>query len=447
LSGIEQWVSVSKRRVCTIQYSVLWDQQVRKERFSSPAFTARQQAYGRRFNVESIYTPQMVVDGRSEFVGSDAMKEYPYWWDTVPPADAKASESELPLQRIDVAVIGAGYTGLAAARQLARAGAVVAVIERERVGWGASSRNAGQVVTGLKLDPRTLVTRYGQRRAALLFDAAREAIDRLDAVIAEHSIDCEYERVGHLQAAWKPSHFTAFRDEQALLARVFQHRVELIPRREQRTELGSDAYYGVLVDERSGALNPAQYVDGLAAAARRAGARFIMGTAVQRLQRESRSWIVSTTKGAVRCDDVLVATNGYTDGAAPALQRRLVPIGSYIIVTEPLLAAEATAILPRRRVAFDSKHFLYYFRLTRDRRLLFGGRAEFSQPSDDSTRRAATVLRRGLAHVFPDLAGKRIDYAWGGTVAFTRDQLPHAGTLDDLSFAGGYCGHGIAMAT
>jgi glycine/D-amino acid oxidase-like deaminating enzyme len=146
--------------------------------------------------------------------------------------------------------------------------------------------------------------------------------------------------------------------------------------------------------------------------------------------------------------DVLFATNGYTDRALPALQRRFVPIGSYVITTEPLEEALASALLPRRRMAFDSRHFLHYFRLTGDRRLLFGGRAEFSQPAPDTTRRAADILRIGMVSVFPELANTRIDFAWGGRVAFTRDQMPHAGLLDDGAYyAGGYCGHGIAMAT
>ncbi len=168
------------------------------------------------------------------------------------------------------------------------------------------------------------------------------------------------------------------------------------------------------------------------------------------MTRQSNRWRVSTTGDAREIDarDVLFATNGYTDGAAPALQRRFVPIGSYIIATEPLSAGQATALLPRRRVAFDSKNFLYYFRVTADRRLLFGGRAEFAR-APTRTRRAAppAILRTGMTAIFPELASVRIDYAWGGNVAFTRDQMPRAGTLDGLFYAGGYCGHGVAMAT
>jgi glycine/D-amino acid oxidase-like deaminating enzyme len=390
------------------------------------------------------------------------VKEYPYWWDTMPALRAGTQNSELRTQnlelktehsvpsRVDVAIVGGGYTGLAAARYLARAGASVVVLERDRVGSGASSRNGGQVLTGMKLDPATLVARFDEPRARQLFEISLDAIASLETLIAEEAIACDYERTGHLQAAWKPSHFRAFRDEQALLSRVFGHRVELVSRADQRSELGSDVYHGLSIDERSAALHPAKYVAGLAGAARRAGAAVAEHTAVTRVARAPGSenrWTIATARGDVEARDVLIATNGYTDGSSPSMQRRLVPIGSYIIATAPLPAADAAALLPKRRVAFDSKHFLFYWRVTGDRRLLFGGRAEFTRPTPESTRRAASILRDGLAHVFPQLAAIGIDYAWGGNVAFTRDQLPHTGKLDDVYYAGGYSGHGIAMAT
>jgi len=377
--------------------------------------------------------------------------EQPYWWATVEDGrqtfDVRSEKGEVPAGA-DVVIVGAGYTGLSAARYLARAGASVVVLDRERIGWGASSRNGGQVLTGLKLDPSTLVQRVGERRARDYFDTALAAIARLEAIIREDAIACDYTRCGHVQAAWKPSHFEHFRAEQALLARVFDHRVHLLPRGEQRAEIGTDAYHGVMVDESSGAINPAQYVRGLASTACRAGATIVEGVAATRLHRRGGQHIdVLTPRGRIDAREVLVATNGYTYAVFPALQRRFIPIGSYIIATEPLTAEQAHAVLPKRRMAFDSKHFLFYFRVTADRRLLFGGRAEFGQPDQDATRRAATTLRAGMTRIFPELAGVRVDYAWSGAVAFTRDQMPHAGVLDGIHYAGGYCGHGIAMAT
>jgi glycine/D-amino acid oxidase-like deaminating enzyme len=373
------------------------------------------------------------------------LNDYPYWWAAAP---AGAASPHASVDRpFDVAIIGAGYTGLSAARHLASTGATVVVLERQRVGWGASSRNGGQVITGMRLDPAALVARYGEAAARRLFEISLESIARLESLLTRESIDCEYEASGHVQAACKPSHFAALRQEQALLARVFHHDVDLVSRADQRREVGSDGYHGLLVDERSRALNPRRYVEGLAAAARRAGATIVEGADVLRVTRNGRRWTIATTDVPVDVADVLVATNGYTDAASPALQRRFVPVGSYLIATGPLGRSLAGELLPRRRMAFDSNHFLHYFRLTRDDRLLFGGRAEFSQATPETTRRAAATLRRDMVRVFPALEGAPIEFAWSGNVAFTRDQMPHAGCLDGAYYAGGYCGHGIAMAT
>ena len=228
---------------------------------------------------------------------------------------------------------------------------------------------------------------------------------------------------------------------------MFGHQVTLVSRADQATELGTHRYHGLLIDERSAALNPAKYVSGLLRAARRSGAMVAEHAGVLRLTRAAGRWIVETTCGEVRASDVFIATNGYTTGVTPALQRRLVPIGSYIVATQPLPPATAARLIPKRRMVFDSKNFLYYFRLTSDDRLMFGGRAEFTQPTPDTSRRAAAILQRGLASVFPELTATPIEYAWGGNVAFTRDQMPHAGRLEGAYYAGGYSGHGIAMAT
>jgi len=374
--------------------------------------------------------------------------ESPYWLDTLSKSDVDSLKSEagsIP-SGADVAVVGGGYTGLAAARRLARHGASVVVLDRGDLGSGASSRSGGQVLTGLKLDATTLMARFGERRARELFEIGARAIADLEATIADESIDCDYERTGHIAAAAKPSHFAALREEQALLARVFDHEVELVGRERQRSELGSDAYFGLSIDTASRAINPAKYVAGLASAARRAGARLAPHTRVTGLARSNR-WRLATNRGDVTATDVLIATDGYTGALTPALRRRIIPIGSYVVATEPLSARDASDLLPARRVAFDTKHFLFYFRLTADNRLLFGGRAEFGAVTAESTRRAASLLRAGIRTIFPQLAETPIAYAWSGNVAFTRDQMPRAGTIGGLFFAAGYCGHGIAMAT
>jgi glycine/D-amino acid oxidase-like deaminating enzyme len=330
---------------------------------------------------------------------------------------------------------------------MAARGAIVTVLERDRVGAGASSRNAGQVLTGVKLDAATLVKRYGAARARQLFDASLDSIAQLERLVTEDRIDCEFTRCGHLQAACKPSHFEAMRDEQRVLATTFGHRVELIGKDAQSSEIGTTRYFGVLVDPASASVNPAKYVAGLAQAARRAGARIDVHTSVLRLDRNTPGWLIETNRGTTKARDVVLATDAYVSSLTPGLQRRIVPVGSYVIATEPLAADTIGRLLPRGRMAFDSKHFLYYFRMTADRRLLFGGRAEFGTPSVEKTRRAAEILRTGMVDVFPELRPARIDYAWSGLVGMTRDQLPHAGRLGGLFYACGYSGHGIAMAT
>lgn len=348
---------------------------------------------------------------------------------------------------MDVAVVGAGYTGLAAARHLARAGAKVVVLEQAKIGHGASSRNAGQILTGLKLDAGGLIAQYGRTRARRLFDASAKAIDALEDLIRAEQIACDYERTGHVQAASKPGHFEAFKSEQELLAREFDHPVRLVERSAQHAELGTDCYHGLMVDERSAGLNPAKYVAGLAESAERAGVEFREQTAVVSINRLPGGFELTTGHGALQADNVVVATNGYTERLVPWLARRVVPIGSFVVVTRPLEAEQATRILPRRRMAFDSKHLLHYFRLTADNRLLFGGRAQFAPSTSQTTIESANILRDAMKKIFPDARGLDVEYAWSGNVAFTRDQCPHLGCDNGMAYAVGYCGHGVAMAT
>jgi glycine/D-amino acid oxidase-like deaminating enzyme len=374
----------------------------------------------------------------------EGLRESPYWWATGTPPAGPAPP--LP-DKVDVAVIGGGYTGLSAARRLSKAGASVVVLEKEVIGWGASSRNGGQVLTGLKVGPRSLLRRFGRQRAQELFGASLRAIECLENLIAEEGIECGYERCGHLEAAFKPRHFERFHRDQEMLEREFGHTVRLVGKGEQGSELGSDFYHGLMLDERSGALNPARYVWGLGAAAARAGAALRERTPVLEVRRAGARFRVVTSAGVVDARDVLVATNGYTDGALPAFERRVVPVGSFTIATEPLSPSRVLEILPRRRVAFDSKNFLYYFRVSPDNCLLFGGRAQWTPSTPQSTRRSATILREAMLRVFPSLKGVAVKWAWSGNVCFTRDLLPRAGRLDGVHHALGYGGHGVAMAT
>jgi len=217
------------------------------------------------------------------------------------------------------------------------------------------------------------------------------------------------------------------------------------------SEIGSRIYFGGLVDEGSGGLNPARFVAGLANGARNAGALICEQAQVEGIERAAKDgtagFRVSTARGSVWAREVFVATSGYTGAATPELRRRVVPIGSYIIATAPLPEALAAELVPRGRMIFDSVHFLHYFRLTPDKRMLFGGRAAFFPETQNTIRQSAEILRRDMVRVYPQLAQTPVEYAWGGTLDFTFDMLPHAGTMEGVRFAMGYAGHGVAMAT
>jgi glycine/D-amino acid oxidase-like deaminating enzyme len=372
------------------------------------------------------------------------LKQRPFWWDTV---STPAAEPVRPPPCVDVAVIGGGITGLSAARALARRGVTVAVLEARTIGWGASSRNGGMVLTGLKLGASTLVARYERDLARQLFSASLAAVDSVEQLVKLEGIDCNFKRCGHLALASKPAHYERFTSAAQALSREFAHEVRLVPRAELRDEIGSDLYHGALLDPASAGINPAQYVAGLARAAHAAGATLHEMAPVQSLTRHGLRWRVTTAGGQVDAADVLVATSGYSGGVTPALRRRIVPIGSYVIVTEPLPQALALELSPRARMMYDSRHFLHYFRLTPDRRVLFGGRARFVPETESTVLASAAVLRRDMLDVYPQLRDVQVEYAWGGTLDFAFDTMPHTGRVDGYHYALGYAGHGVALAT
>jgi glycine/D-amino acid oxidase-like deaminating enzyme len=377
-----------------------------------------------------------------------ALQEHNYWLTT---ADFPKIET-LPLpDRVDVAVIGAGFTGLSAARTLAQRGAKVAVFESETVGWGASSRNGGMVLTGMKLGVNQLISMYGRDLTRRMYASSLATVDCVEQLVREEAIDCDFSRCGHLEVACKQKHFDDYARQVEVIGREFNHQLRVVQRNELSAEIGSNIYYGGMVDEVSAGLNPARYVAGLGRAATKAGAEILEHTRVEGMQRESRQgesgWKITTSRGPLRAREVFVATSGYTSKATPALQKKLIPIGSFIITTEVLPEKLAQELSPRNRMIYDSKNYLYYYRLTPDRRMLFGGRAAFFPETDQTIRRSAEILRRGMIDVYPQLRDAKIDYVWGGTLDFAFDIMPHAGQLDGMYYAVGYAGHGVAMAT
>jgi glycine/D-amino acid oxidase-like deaminating enzyme len=352
---------------------------------------------------------------------------------------------------VDVAVIGAGYTGLSAARTLAKRGAKVAVLESESIGWGASSRNGGMVLSGMKLGVNKLISMYGRELTKRMYAASLATIDCVEQIVLEEGIECDFARCGHLEVAYKQKHFDDYARQVEVIAREFSHQLRVVQQQDLGAEIGSDIYYGGMVDEVSAGLNPARYVAGLGRAAIKAGAEVFERTRVEKIERESQNseagWKIVTSRGPLWAREVFVGTSGYTGCATPALRKKIIPIGSFIIATEVLPEKLAHELSPRNRMIYDSKNYLYYYRLTPDRRMLFGGRAAFFPENDRTIRRSAEILRRGMIDVYPQLRDAKVDYVWGGTLDFAFDIMPHAGQIDGMYYAVGYAGHGVAMAT
>jgi glycine/D-amino acid oxidase-like deaminating enzyme len=377
--------------------------------------------------------------------GSALNRDYerrPYWHATMPDVPARR-DRPFP-DTADVVVIGGGYTGINAARVLARAGAAVTLLEAEQLGFGGSTRNGGIVHPGYKWGPAELVHRYGDETGRALFGETVAGYELVKRLIADEKIDCEFREHGYLDLAWAPSHAEELKASVATL-RTFGIEAEYVPKERLHEEIGSSYYHGGLVFPPSGLLHPGKYFAGLVDAADRAGADLHEGVRARTIRRQGDGrLVVETDRGAILTKDVVIGTNGYTDGVAPSLRRRIIPIGSYIIATEPLPEELARSLSPRGRAFFDTKNFLYYWHLSEDRRMIFGGRTSFLPTNVD---RSAAILHKGLIAVHPQLAGYRIDYAWGGNVGFTYDRMPHVGRQDGITYAVGCCGTGVALMT
>jgi len=347
---------------------------------------------------------------------------------------------------MDFAIIGGGFTGLSAARTLAKAGAKVVVIEAETIGWGASSRNGGMVLTGLKVGMKTIMKKYGRELAKNLFQYSVDSVTTVEKLVREENINCGFARYGHLYTATKPRHFEGLKDEVDFMAREFNHKVRLLKPDEMKTEIGSDIYHGALVDEVSGGLNPAQYVTGLAEATERAGATLCAKARVTKIERGQNRFVVETKRGTVYAKSVLVATSGYTSSVTRNLQKKIIPIGSFIIATERLPDDLAKELSPNNRMIFDSMHYLNYFRLW-DNRMIFGGRAAFFPENNRTIARSGEILRQQMIRIYPQLTNTKIEYVWGGTLDFAFDMMTHVGKLDGMYYSLGYAGHGVAMGT
>jgi glycine/D-amino acid oxidase-like deaminating enzyme len=374
------------------------------------------------------------------------MKFTPYWLDTAPQGPDR-SRTEIG-GHVDVAVVGAGLTGLSAALHLARKGAKVEVFERETVAWGASGRNGGMATTGLSIGFRDAIARYGFSSASAYFLAYNDAIDTLEKLVGDEGIDCHFARTGKMSLAAKPGHLDGLRKTHEVLEERLGYETHLVPKSELRSEIGSDFYHGAMVDPKGAGLHVGKFTKGLAESAARMGAVIHEKAPVEQIRRlGGTKHELVTPRGTVRADQVLVATSGYTGRPFRWQQVRIAPVGSFIIVTEPLGKEVCDQLMPTRRMASDTKNLLYYFRITPDNRLLFGGRARFAMSNPQSDEKSGRILHKAMTSVFPQLANTRVDYCWGGLVDMSMDRMVHAGEKDGLFYSLGYSGHGVQMAT
>ncbi len=368
------------------------------------------------------------------------------FWQATAPAFTGATPNPLPATA-EVVVIGGGFTGMSAALNLARQGIDVVLLDAGEVMSQASARNGGHCNTGVAQNFTALVASVGIEQASRYYRAYASAVSYVNDLVERERIDCDFRYCGKLKLASKAAHFPALQATWDLMRRTVDPDIMLIGPDEIRQEIDSDAFHGGLVQQYGGQMHMGKFGIGLAQTAARYGAKIYPHHAVTALTRiAGHRYRVHTTQGEVTGEKVLLATGCSNVGPFPWFQRRIVPVGSFVVVTEPLPAALLHQLLPHDRTYVTSMNIGNYFRTTADHRLVFGGRARFAVSNPTSDSRSGAVLKAALSRLFPALSTVQIDYCWGGMVDMTADRLPHAGEHDGLFYSLGYSGHGTQMS-
>lgn len=377
---------------------------------------------------------------------SHALAYKPYWSEALPDR-SPGFEMAIP-RKCDVAIVGSGFTGLSAALTLLRNGRETVVFERDRAGYGASTRNGGQIGSGnQKFRVKKLIALRGRQKAEDMLREGTRMLDYVAELIAEEKIDCHFRRCGRFRAAIRPEHYEGMAQDMRDLKDVAGVESFMVPQSEQASEIGSDVFFGGSVLPNDASVHPGLYHDGLLQRVEAAGGTILDHTPVAAISATKNGFTVSTNRGETLARNVIIATNGYTDGLVPALARRIVSIGSAIIATDELPQSLFDKLLPKNRVYGNTNRVFYYFRGAPDaRRILWGGRVGRLAPSTSPA--AFGHLARDMLSVFPELKDVAVTHAWDGRIGYTFDEVPHLGcAASGVHYALGYCGTGVSRAT
>lgn len=368
----------------------------------------------------------------------------PFWRDDFPrPADLPVSD--LPAE-VDVAIVGAGVTGLNAALEIVRSGMSVAVLDSGEVGAGASTVNGGMLNYGLKASTAKVLKHYGPTLGREFWDAALASIDHVEGLVTTENIDCFFDRSGAAELGYRTQKLEEFREEAEWMRTDLGFDTEVVPNEGITSVVDSDEFHCALVDSAGAGVHPARYVYGLARRVGDAGASIVEHAEALNIAKHTSGYQVLTPKGKMSAGKVLLATNGYTGvRPVPELRRRVVPIGSYIVVTEPLPAETVERLIPRNRMLWTSRRFLNYFRRTPDNRILLGGRNNLS--TDLDLQKSADILRATTVGIFPELRDAEFTHTWSGKLGITFDLMPHIGQIEGMWYALGYGGHGLGLGS
>ena len=366
----------------------------------------------------------------------------PYWYENSPLTQNVLNP--LPAD-VDVAIVGSGYTGLNAALVTAKAGKSSLVLDAKNIGFGCSTRNGGQVSTSIKPSYERLRGRFGSEKAKNIRQEGVNALNWLENFINEEEIECNFYRCGRLHAAHTPKHYDKLCRSIDLANKFEGAEAYAVPQENQRNEVGSTAYFGGVVFPKHASLDPAKLHSSVVKKAIESGVQFSENCNVATIEKCAAGFRLHTSRGIVRARDVVVATGGYSGPLSKWLQRRIIPIGSYVVATEPLPEELVDELLPTNRIVNDTCKVVYYYRASPDRsRLLFGGRVSAAETSETIS---GERLYSKMCRIFPQISSYGISHSWSGKVAYTFDEVPHVGVHDGMYFAMGFCGQGISLSS